>query len=165
METIYRRTATSDKAALDSLGISRFAYLAIKLSNDYRSLHPQIDDVYKLNNLLVKVSDDEAKTKKTEVSQQDMKIHILFELSQKQFWYQEIIRATNIYYNFLLNIFILDVMKKRGLNKLLSISLQGMDRGFTLPSVYNRLAVSHFYRFCPFLSCLANMLSKYSFLL
>lgn len=89
------------KQPLPAWGLADLSCLAIKLSNDYRSSNPQVDDVYKLNNLLAKVSDDEAKRKKTDISQQDMKAHILFGLSQKQFWYQEIIRATNIYYNFL----------------------------------------------------------------
>ncbi|MBM4146178.1 MAG: hypothetical protein FJ240_07870 [Nitrospira sp.] len=89
------------KQPMTAWGLADLSYLAIKLSNEYRSLTSQIEDVYRLNNLLIKVSDDEAKAKKTEVSQEDMKTHILFGLSQKQFWYQEILRAANIYYNFL----------------------------------------------------------------
>lgn len=89
------------KQPFPAWGLADLSYLAIKLSNDYRSLKPKTDDIYKLNNLLVMTGDEEAKIKKIGISKEDMKTHILFGLSQKQFWYQEIIRATNIYYNFL----------------------------------------------------------------
>lgn len=77
------------------------SYYAIKNSNDYRSVAPTEEDVYQLNNILLKIIDEDAKRKKEEINKKGIEAHILLGLPQKQFWYQDIIRDRNIYYNFL----------------------------------------------------------------
>ncbi len=75
--------------------------MAIKKSNDHRSQKPSFEDVCKLVNLAADVSKELAAKRKEEIAKEDMKLHILLGLSQKQFWYQEITRGGKLYYNFL----------------------------------------------------------------
>ena len=44
-------------------GLAELSHRAIKNSNDHRSQEPKIEDLYRLNNLLAKVSDQEASKK------------------------------------------------------------------------------------------------------
>lgn len=81
--------------------LADLAYIAIKNSNDYKSENPTEEVLYKLNNLLANKINDEARIKKAEIEKEDLTTHLLFGLSQKQFWYQEIILNRNLYYNFL----------------------------------------------------------------
>lgn len=86
---------------LPAWGLADLSYLAIKNSNDYRPVNPTEDDVYKLNNILAGITNNEAESKMAEIDQEDIRTHILFGLSQKQFWYQDIIRSRESFYNFL----------------------------------------------------------------
>ncbi len=81
--------------------LADLSYAAIKSSNDHRSLMPSSEDICKLANLSAKVSDELAAKSKEEIPSEDLKAHILLGLTQKQFWYQEIIRGGKLYYNFL----------------------------------------------------------------
>lgn len=89
------------KQWLPAWSLADLSWLAIQHSNDYRSLNPTVNDIYKLNNLLAGIGDKIAERRRDEIANEDMKTHILLGLSQKQFWYQEIIRGGNLYYNFL----------------------------------------------------------------
>jgi hypothetical protein len=100
------------KQLLPVWGLADLSYIAIQHSNDYRSLSPTNEDIYKLNNIRAGVSNETAKEKIDAISKEDRKTHILFGLSQKQFWYQEIIRGRNIYYNFLRYYILLSEMPK-----------------------------------------------------
>ncbi len=81
--------------------LADISYTAIRNSNDHRSQIPTFEDICKLANLSAQASGELAAKRKEEIAKEDMKIHILLGLSQKQFWYQEITRGGNLYYNFL----------------------------------------------------------------
>ena len=100
------------KQWLPAWSLADLSYLAIQNSNDYKSLNPTIQDIYKLNNILAGMGNEIAKKRREEIAREDMKTHILLGLSQKQFWYQEIIRGGNLYYNFLRYYILLHQMPK-----------------------------------------------------
>jgi len=83
-------------------GLAELSYRAIKCSNDYRAREPKLDDLLKLNNLLAKVTDQEAASKSSgKISEQD-RANIFVGLSQTQFWWQDIARnRAGIVYHFL----------------------------------------------------------------
>jgi hypothetical protein len=82
-------------------GLAELSYLAIKNSNDYRSVIPVMNDIYRLNDLLAKVTDEEAKIALKESGKERLRTHILHGIPQTQFWWQKIIRTKDLYYSFL----------------------------------------------------------------
>jgi len=81
--------------------LADLSYIAIRNSNDHKSQVASFEDIGKLVNLAAKTSDELAAKRKGEIAKEDMKLHILLGLSQKQFWYQEINRGGSLFYNFL----------------------------------------------------------------
>lgn len=86
---------------LPAFALADLSYIAINNSNDYRSVKPTEDDVFKLSDILAGITDNEAKRKIVEINPEDIRVHILFGLAQKQFWYQDITRSHKIFYGFL----------------------------------------------------------------
>lgn len=83
-------------------GLAELSYRAIKCSNDYRAQEPRLDDLYKLNNLLAKVTDQEAARKSSDKITEQARVNIFVGLSQTQFWWQDIARnRAGIVYHFL----------------------------------------------------------------
>jgi hypothetical protein len=72
---------------LTAWSLADLSLAAIRVSNDYRSAEPTTVTVFRLNNLLAKIGDEEAKINTENIRVEDMKIHLLFGLTQKQFWY------------------------------------------------------------------------------
>lgn len=93
---------------LTAWGLSDLSFVAIKNSNDYRAKVPEGNDILHLNDLLIGLSDDLADEKIKHLKAQDIKAHILFGLSQKQFWYQDIVRGRAVVNNFLRYFILLD---------------------------------------------------------
>ena len=87
--------------AFAAWSLADMAYAAIKVSNDFRSKKPTEEDIYKLNNLNAIVSDEEAKAATSESPKEDVLLQFGFGYTQKQLWYQEIIKGKKVYYNFL----------------------------------------------------------------
>jgi len=86
---------------ISAWSIADLSYIAIINSNDHRSINPDLKDIYKLGNVLAKIEDQQTASRLGKIPQEDLKIHILFGLPQKQFWYQEILKTRNLYNNFL----------------------------------------------------------------
>ena len=83
-------------------GLAELSYRAIKCSNDHRTQEPKLDDLSKLNNLLAKVTDQEAARKSLDKVIGQAKANIFVGLSQTQFWWQDIARnRAGIVYHFL----------------------------------------------------------------
>ena len=82
-------------------GLAELSYRAIKNSNDYRSKSPTLEDLYQLNNLLAKVTDENViKNRKKAV--EESRIDVLLGLPQQQLWWQDIVRGgKSTYYNFI----------------------------------------------------------------
>lgn len=93
---------------LTAWGLSDLSFIAIKNSNDYRAIFPQGHDILHLNNLLIGLSDDLADKEISDLKAQDIKTKILFGLSQKEFWYQDILRGGKLVNNFLRYYLLLD---------------------------------------------------------
>lgn len=106
------------KQLLPAWALSDLSLAGIIYSNDYRPVYPKEEDIYKLNNILVGIADELAKEKRSELDSKDMRTHILFGLSQKQFWYQEIIRPGYMFYNFLRYYILLEKIPSRFFPKL-----------------------------------------------
>ena len=95
---------------LTAWNLADLSYLAILNSNDYRSKSPYENDIYILNNLLARISNEDAPKKSKDVEKKDIKANLLFGLSQKQFSYQDTFKT--IYYNFLRYYTLLNEMPK-----------------------------------------------------
>ena len=93
---------------LTGWGLSDLSYLAIMNSNNYRSTIPNRGDVILLNNLLGEYTNNLAQQRMEVLEKADVKAHILFGLSQKQFWYQEIAGNRKLINNFLRYFILLD---------------------------------------------------------
>lgn len=93
-------------------GLAELSYRAIKNSNDYRPRNPTLQDIYKFNNLLAKVTDEAARRESKDRSPDESKIDIFLGLSQTQFWWQDLVRTKVIFYNFLRYYLLLKKMPK-----------------------------------------------------
>ena len=83
-------------------GLAELSHRAIKNSNDHRAQELLIEDLYKLNNLLAKITDEECKVKSSKKINDQAKANIFIGLSQTQFWWQDIVRnRRGVIYNFL----------------------------------------------------------------
>jgi hypothetical protein len=83
-------------------GLADLSYRAIKCSNDYRAQESKLDDLFKLNNLLAKVTDQEAGRRSSIKITEQAKVDIFVGLPQTQFWWQDIARnRAGIVYHFL----------------------------------------------------------------
>ena len=82
-------------------GLAELSYRVIKNSNDYRSKEPNIEDLFKLNNLLAKVTDEEVGRKSSGKITEQTRANIFIGLPETQMWWQEIVKIrTGIIYNF-----------------------------------------------------------------
>lgn len=93
---------------LTAWGLSDLSYIAIKNSNDYRLNIPERKDVIRLNNFLIGHIDDLGEKRRKTLNKADIKAHILFGLSQKEFWYQDIVRNRKLVNSFLRYYILLD---------------------------------------------------------
>jgi len=98
---IGRIKQQSKELILPVWGLSNIAHRAILNSNDYRKQVPTSDNILWFNNLLTKVSDDEAKIMSGGKNFQELKTDLLQGLSQTQFWWQELTHKGRTVYNFL----------------------------------------------------------------
>jgi hypothetical protein len=83
-------------------GLAELSYCAIKNSNDHRSQEPNIEVLYRLNNLLAKETSEKSRGNASRKIDDQAKADIFLGLSQTQFWWQDIVRnRRGIIYNFL----------------------------------------------------------------
>jgi len=94
-------------------GLVELSHRAIKNSNDHRAKEAKIEDLYKMNNLLAKVHDQEAKRKSSKKINDQARADIFIGLSQTQFWWQDIVRnRRGVIYNFLRHYLLLNEIPK-----------------------------------------------------
>jgi len=77
------------KITVTAWNLSDLAYLAIKESNDFRTLEPSVNDLLELCNFFLSWDEDRSRTEYEGLSNNEKKLKIFVGLSQKQFPYQE----------------------------------------------------------------------------
>lgn len=77
------------KVTVTAWNLSDLAYLAIKESNDFRTLEPSVHDLVGLCNFFLAWDEDRSRKEYEGLSNNEKVLKIFVGLSQKQFWYQE----------------------------------------------------------------------------